>query len=117
MSDRQDQVWDLRETAEDRALKEKVRALAASLRRTEKKVRRIHAECLALQSYQEADRMFEAGLEDPPTVGFNLSGALEGTIEDLSERAEHLEKAAAETVEDLLRDRSHGTADLGKFLR
>jgi hypothetical protein len=116
MSDQQDQVWDLRETAEDRALKEEVRALAASLRRTEKKVRGLHAECLTLPSYQEADRMF-AGLEDPATVGFNLSGALEGTIEDLGERAEHLEKAAAETVEDLLRERSHGTADLGRFLR
>jgi hypothetical protein len=108
-------VWDLRETAADRAIKRKVKALARFLRRGEEKARQIRAECEQLASYQEAERMFDADLEDPPTVGFNLSGSLDGAIEDLGARAGLLEHAAAETVEDLLRRR--GSAGLERFRR
>lgn len=110
-------AWDLRETAADHRLRNKVIALARRLRRAEREARNVHSECLQLPSYREAERMAAAGLDDPPTVGFNLAGALEGAIEDLDQRAERLEEAAAETVADLLRDRSHGVADLGRFRR
>jgi hypothetical protein len=109
------EVWDLRETAADRAVKRKVQALARFLRRGGGKARQLRAECERLASYQEAERMFAADLEDPPTVGFNLSGSLDGAIEDLEARAALLEHDAAETVDDLLRRR--GSSDLGRFLR
>jgi hypothetical protein len=98
-------------------VKLKVLALARYLRRAEKKMRSVYAECVELASYQEAERMAQAGLDDPPTIGFNLAGALEGVLEDLEQSVLRLEQAAAETVEDLLRERRKGTADLGRFRR
>jgi hypothetical protein len=117
MSPGQQRVWDLRETPEDLAVKQQVQKLVRDLLRSEKKVRRVYAACLALSSYQEAEEMSKAGLEDPPTVGFNLAGALEGAIEDLDQMVARLKQAAVETVADLLSERRSGTADLGRFRR